>query len=185
MKNLIAPALLLAALAVPASRAHAQQAPDSIEGCEGVNCGCFEDYRQAGSSDGAPLDSDIKAAKAFTLYTDHDLKSPVLGKFEAGTMARPLQQVIVFVTKGKYTVESAKSQNLGLKAGDTVDDMIDDGEGLRRVNFKGKWLGFDSTEKDVVLKTGTKTQTADWTQVQVDGKTGYTLDAPFAMCGVN
>ena len=180
MKYTLAFALLVAALAQPA---RAQTGPDTIEGCEGVNCACFEDYRQAGSSDGAPLASDIKATKAFTLYTDHDQKSPVLGKYEAGTLARPLQQVIVFVNKGKYTVESAKSQNLGLKAGDPVDDMIDDGEGLRRVNFKGKWIGFDSTEKDVVLKTGTKTQTADWTEVQVDGKTGYTLDVPFAMCG--
>jgi hypothetical protein len=179
MKYALALALLIAAFAQPA---HAQPGPDTIEGCEGEGCSCFEAYRQAGSSDGAPTDTDIKAAKAFTLYTDHDLKSPVLGKYEAGVMARPLKQVIVFVTKGKYTVESAKSQNLGLKAGDTVDDMIDDGEGLRRVNFKGKWIGFDSTEKDVVLKTGTKTQTADWTEVQVDGKTGYTLEAPFAMC---
>ena len=179
--GLILPVLLACFIATCPAVA---QPEGTLTGCEGENCGCFADYRKtsADDPDGSPKPYDIPVAKSFTLYTNPDTASFVIQKVEPGAKARPVEQFIQFVNKGKYVVQAVESPQLGLKAGDIVDSRIDDGEGLIRINHQGKWIGFDSTEQEVTLKTVTETKTEDWLAVEVDGKKGFTLDKPFALC---
>lgn len=154
-------------------------APEVIPGCVGEGCECFHEYRSATPGVG-PQENDIPAIRSFTLYKDRSDGSQLLGKFEAGTKARPLKQELMVDVKGEYIVELVRDNKLPLKKGDKIDTIINEGEGFARGRINGKWVDFDF--ENVKLKVVRKTVLSAWVLVKTNGIVGFTREQPFQMC---
>lgn len=154
-------------------------APEVMPGCEGEGCDCFQVYRSATPRVDAKQ-NDIPAIRPFTLYKDRSGGSQLLGRFEAGTQARPLKQELMVDVKGEYIVESVRDEKLPLKKGDRIDTIINDGEGFARGRVNGKWVEFDF--ENVQLKTVRHTVLSSWMLVRANGIEGFTREQPFQMC---
>lgn len=153
--------------------------PDVIAGCQGEGCDCFQAYRSVSSKAG-PKEHDIPAIRSFSLHKDRSGASQLLGKFAAGTKARPLKQELVIEDKGEYIVERVQDNKLPLKKGDRIDTMINEGEGSARGRKNGKWVHFDV--ESVKLTVVRRTVISGWMTVKVNGVEGFTQQQPFEMC---
>ncbi len=153
--------------------------PEVIPGCQGEGCDCFKQDRSATPGVGS-REHDIPAIRSFTLYKDRSGASQLLGKFQAGTKARPLRQDLVVEVKGEYVVEQVKDSKLPLKKGDKLDTIINEGEGTARGRKNDKWVDFDF--ENVKLKVVRKTVISAWMSVKANGITGFTREQPFEMC---
>lgn len=161
------------------STSAAAAAPEVIPGCQGEGCGCFRAYQSATLETRRP-DHEIPTIRPFTLYKDRSDCSQHLGKFEAGTKARPLGQELVVDVKGEYIVELIQDKKLPLKKGDRIDTIINEGEGAARGRKNGKWVDFNF--EDVQLKVVRETVISEWMSVRVNGIAGFTLEQPFEGC---
>jgi hypothetical protein len=137
----------------------------SIEGCQGEACGCTHE---------------TKANKEFSLYSEMDLKSKLLGKFKSGTEAKALKPVTKVLDPGKATVKTVSDPKVDLKPGDEVTHIFDMGEGHSKVMHGGKWIEF-SNEK-VQLNSLKKPAYETWFEVQVGQNHGYSPAFPFMGC---
>lgn len=153
--------------------------PEIISGCQGEGCDCFQEYRSA-SPEASPREHDIPAIRPFTLYEDRTGASRLLGKFEAGTKARPLKQELLVEVKGEYIVERVQGKNVQFKKGDKLDTIINEGEGFARGRKNGSWVEFDF--ESVTLKVVRKAMISAWMSVKINGVAGFTQDHPFEMC---
>lgn len=157
----------------------AAAAPEVIPGCQGEGCGCFRGYQSA-TPGTRPPDHEIATIRSFTLYKNRSAASQLLGKFKAGTKARPLGQELLVEVKGEYIVELIQDKNLPFKTGDRIDTIINEGEGTARGRINGKWVDFDF--QSVQLKTVKETVISEWMSVRVNGIAGFTLEQPFEGC---
>jgi hypothetical protein len=148
-----------------------------LDGCQSEGCGCFV---------GVPLEAQekevpaIKTIRPFTLFKARDKAGEVLGKFEPGVIARPLDQKIVVHAKGRYRVEKVLDPATPVVEGDIVHTRIGRGEGFYKA-YKDKTLVLFSP-RQVVLKPIEATQFSEWLEIEVDGQRGFTLDMPFEGC---
>lgn len=137
----------------------------TIEGCQGEACGCTHE---------------TKTNKEFSLYSEMDLKSKLLGKFKSGTEAKAIKPVTKVLDPGKSTVKTVKGPEVDLKPGDEVTHVFDMGEGFSKAMRNGKWIEF-SNEK-VQLNPVKKPSYETWYEVQVGQNHGYSPAFPFMGC---
>lgn len=157
----------------------AQKPPTVYDGCQGEGCDCYAAYAEARNA-GKPTDFPITAVRAFALHERLDSKSPVLGRFPAGTTARPVAQKIVVLNPGEFIVRKLAKPHPRVRVGDRVHTRFNEGEGDFSVMHKGTRVSFSHGE--VELKTVRDSITENWTQLTVGKLTGYTPKSPFAGC---
>ena len=69
---------------------------ETVDGCQGEGCGCFQGYRKA-IHDKQPTKFELESIRPFTLYLEMSKKSKVIGNFKSGVKAKPGKFKILFV----------------------------------------------------------------------------------------
>lgn len=146
-----------------------------IGGCQGEACDCLKEAQKK------PQPELFETIRAFSVYKEPNIKSPVLGKFEAATKAKLIKQLIAIEEPGHYVVQKvAKAKKTGLKKNDKITLLLNEGEGFSSALLKGKNVSFYF--EDVTLKTLKETKVSEWIQLKVENIEGYTPDYPFEGC---
>ena len=131
----------------------------------------------------------LKTSKPFTFYSDLDGPTPIK-RYDAGVIAKPLEQKIVIRDRGEYVIEKVINPDTPLKAGDKVDTPIYVGEGFFIVRSNGRWTDFEGPpDIDDCLRTGDcnefklkvirEAKVEYWIKVEVEGVVGFTPDNEF------
>ena len=131
----------------------------------------------------------LKTSRPFTLYSDLDGPTPIK-RYDAGVIAKPLEQKIVIRDRGEYVIEKVIKPDAPLKAGDKVDTPIYVGEGFFIVRSNGRWTDFEGPpDIDDCLRTGDcnefklkdirEAKVEYWIKVEVEGVVGFTPEGGF------
>jgi hypothetical protein len=178
---MVATALVFCVTAAQGQTPTPKPAPKQLNGCQGEACDCYRAYAEARNA-GRPTNFAIPLVRPLQLHARPDLRSPLLGNFDAPTKAVPRRQFILLVEPGLYKVVAVRSKVEGLRKGDQLHTLLNEGEGFTTATVSGSGrqvhFGYDEVELDEVRPTVTE----DWNEVSVGRLRGYAQGNPFEGC---